>query len=139
MENEIKKNGSEKMAKASIDLNAKFQELKEEASKSSASKSILFITTVSRYQRQIKMLEDLEKAMDEGMLVKKEYVKGRKNVYANPAVAEYNKTADSANKTVATLLKILKTFQKNDDSSEDNDEEDPLLKLINGSDADGSD
>ena len=69
---------------------------------------------------------------EDGMLVTKEYVKGRKNLYSSPAVAEYNKTTDSANKTVACLMKIIRNFNV-EDTTED---EDPLLKIINGSDED---
>ena len=64
------------------------------------------------------------------LLVRKEYVKGRGNVYANPAVAEYNKTTDSANKTVATLMKILKNF--NVPANDKEDESDPLMRILNG-------
>ena len=69
---------------------------------------------------------------EEGMLVSKEYVKGRKNLYSNPAVAEYNRTTDSANKTVATLMRIIRNFNV-DEATE---EEDMLMKMINGSDED---
>lgn len=69
---------------------------------------------------------------EEGMLVSKEYVKGRKNLYSNPAVAEYNKTTDSANKTVATLMRIIKNFNV----AETTEDEDPLMQMINGSDND---
>ena len=70
-----------------------------------------FETTFQRYQVQLQILEELEKAIqEEGMLVSKEYVKGRKNLYTNPAVSDYNRTTDSANKTVATLMRILKNF-----------------------------
>jgi hypothetical protein len=64
------------------------------------------------------------------LLVSKEYVRGRKNLYSNPAVAEYNKTTDSANKTVSTLLRIIKDFNV----EESTEEEDLLMKMINGSD-----
>jgi hypothetical protein len=70
---------------------------------------------------------------DEGLTVTKEYVKGRKNLYSNPAVAEYNRTTDSANKTVSTLIKIIKGF-KGEDSN--NSDVDPLLAIINGGDED---
>ena len=72
----------------------------------------------------------LKALKEEGMLVSKEYVKGRKNLYGNPAVGEYNKTTDSANKTVATLMRILKNFNVGDDNGEA--DEDPLMKMING-------
>lgn len=94
--------------------------------------NFFFLTTFKRYQVQLNILTELEKTMkEEGMLVHKEYVKGRKNLYANPAVAEYNKTTDSANKTVSTLMRILRNFNM-EESEED---EDPLLKIINGGDS----
>ena len=65
----------------------------------------------------------------DGMLVKKEYVKGRKNLYSNPAVNAYNRTADSANKTVQTLMRIIKDFNG---SAAKEKVKDPLLELING-------
>ena len=91
--------------------------------------NFFFMTTFKRYQVQLNILSELEKTMqDEGMLVSKEYVKGRKNLYTNPAVAEFNKTTDSANKTVSTLIKIIKNF--NTDTDDDN-----LLDMINGGDS----
>ena len=65
---------------------------------------------------------------EEGMLVSKEYVKGRKNLYTNPAVGEYNRTTDSANKTVTTLMRIITNFNVTEAASE----EDPLLQALNG-------
>ena len=89
-----------------------------------------FVTTFQRYLVQLKILDELEKSIkDDGILVEKEYVKGRKNVYSHPAISDYNRTTDSANKTVSTLMKIIKSFD--DGSSE---EEDPLMAAINGSD-----
>lgn len=59
----------------------------------------------------MRILEDLEQQINEdGPLVTKEYVKGRENVYTNPAITEYNKTATAANGTVSTLLKIIDTL-----------------------------
>jgi hypothetical protein len=64
------------------------------------------------------------------MLVTKEYVKNRKNLYSNPAIKGYNRTTDSANKTVSTLLRIIKDFEAEADA----EQEDVLLKIINGED-----
>ena len=87
-----------------------------------------FQTTFQRYQVQLQILEELEKTIEEdGMLVKKTYVKGKSNVYENPAVACYNRTTDSANKTVATLMRILKNFDA-DITAEDVD---PLMDMLN--------
>lgn len=99
------------------------------AEDSGVQSNYFFVTTFKRYQVQLGILTELEKSMEEqGMLVTKEYVKNRKNLYSNPAVAEYNRTTDSANKTVATLLKIIKSFGV-DESKEDVD---PLLEMIRG-------
>lgn len=89
----------------------------------------LFVTTFDRYQTQIKILEELKTAIaEDGMTVKKEYVKGRKNIYTNPAVSEYNKTTDSANRTVTALIKIINGFGNN----QDKEAKDPLMDILNG-------
>ena len=120
---------------AKKDLNEQAKEILEIAEARGVQSNFFFVTTFKRYQVQLTILYELEKALkEEGMLVKKEYVKGRKNLYSNPAVAEYNKTTDSANKTIATLMKIIHNF--NNDDSDPTGEEDPLLKIINGSDDD---
>lgn len=114
------------------DLNEQAKEIIKIAEESGVQSNFFFLTTFKRYQVQLNILAELEKNMkDEGMLVTKEYVKGRKNLYSSPAVAEYNRTTDSANKTVATLMKIIKSFNVVETTDED---EDPLLKIINGVD-----
>lgn len=120
---------------AKMTLNEQAQEIIRIAEESGVQSNFFFITTFKRYQVQLNMLTELEKKMkDDGMLVTKEYVKGRKNLYSNPALKEYNATTDSANRTVATLMKIIKNY--NVDDGETEVEEDPLLKAINGSDED---
>lgn len=93
----------------------------------------LFETTLSRYETQIHILEELKKAIDDSeVLVTKEYVKGRANLATHPAITEYNRTTDSANKTVATLMKIIKGI----DGGNGGSDTDPLMDAINGSDGD---
>ena len=117
---------------AKLTLNEQAQEIIRIAEESGVQSNFFFITTFKRYQVQLNMLTELEKKMkDDGMLVTKEYVKGRKNLYSNPALKEYNATTDSANRTVATLMKIIKNYNVDDEEKEV--EEDPLLKAINGS------
>lgn len=112
-----------------LTLNEQAQEILKIAEESEVQSNFFFLTTFKRYQVQLSILFELEQSIkQEGMLVSKEYVKGRKNVYTNPAVAEYNKTTDSANKTVQTLMRIVKEFNVSDKS----EEEDPLMKIING-------
>ena len=90
--------------------------------------NFFFITTFERYQVQLGILSELEETIKEdGALVTKEYVKGRENIYTHPAIAEYNKTSTSANQTVATLIKIIKSLRNGED---ENDGEDELMKAL---------
>ena len=117
---------------AKLSLSEQAQKIMEIAEESGVQSNFFFMTTFKRYQVQLNILTELEKTLkEEGMLVSKEYVKGRKNLYANPAVAEFNRTTDSANKTVSTLMRILRSYGA--DGSTESDE-DPLLKIINGVD-----
>ena len=119
------------MSKLTLDEQA--QEIIKIAEESGVQSNFFFLTTFKRYQVQLNILNDLEKTIKEdGMTVTKEYVKGRKNVYSNPALKDYNTTTDSANRTVSTLMKIIKSYNVSDTT----EEEDPLLKIINGSDDD---
>ena len=118
------------MAQSKLEKQA--QEIIKLAEESGTRFNYFFITTFNRYLEQLSILEGLENAMKEdGVLVTKEYVKGRKNLYSNPAVLAYNRTVDSANKTVTTLMQILKNFGVSDNGGT---KEDPLMKIINGGD-----
>ena len=90
--------------------------------------NFFFLTTFKRYQVQLQILNGLEKTIkQDGILVTKEYVKGRKNVYSHPAISDYNRTTDSANKTVVTLMKIITTLRDHQD-----DGPDLLLEILSG-------
>jgi predicted secreted Zn-dependent protease len=110
-------------------LNDQAQEILKSAEKHGVESNFFFLTTFKRYQVQIKMLTDLEKTInDEGMTIQKTYSRGEKNTYVHPAVSAYNKTADCANKTVATLVKIITLLRARDSG----DEPDPLLEYLSG-------
>ena len=112
------------------DLEAQAKEILKLAEESGVQSNYFFATTFDRYMVQLRILDELKKSIEaEGMLVEKEYVKGRKNLYTNPAVSDFNRTTDSANKTVATLMRIIKSF--GDSGSDDID---PLMDMINGHD-----
>lgn len=121
-----------KYNKTTLDLaEKKFWQIAED---SGLKEDYLFMTTLKRYQFQLKILSELERAIeDEGALVQKEYVKNRKNLYSNPAIKDYNATTNSANSTVKTLLSILSDHG----IGVTNDDDDPLMSLINGGDSDG--
>ena len=112
-----------------ISLNEQAQEILRIAEQHGVEQNFFFLTTFKRYQVQIGILNDLKKTIRaEGTLVTKEYVKGRKNVYSHPAISDYNRTTDSANKTVVTLMKIITTLR---DRQDDNGP-DPLLEILGG-------
>ena len=99
------------MAKKQLTLQEQANEILAQAEERGVSSNFFFRTTFKRYQVQMQILTDLEKAIKEyGPTVAKEYVKGRQNLTANPAISEYNKTATAANGTVATLINIVRSM-----------------------------
>lgn len=117
------------MENKSKSLSEQAQEIIKIAEKHGVEQNFFFITTFKRYQVQINILSDLERTiMQEGTLVTKEYVKGRENIYTHPAITEYNKTANGANQTVQTLMKIITTLRDESDNSGANE----LLAFLRG-------
>ena len=107
------------------------EQILEKAQERGVSSNFFFVTTFKRYQMQMQILSDLEKAIAEyGATVTKEYVKGRQNLVANPAITEYNKTSTAANGTVATLINIIKAFS--DDEAQGGKLRDLVAALSNG-------
>lgn len=117
-----------------MDLNEQAREILRIASEHGVEQNFFFLTTLKRYQVQIKILADLERTINaEGNTVTKEYVKGRKNVYTHPAIGEYNKTSTAANQTVQTLMKIVTTMRNDEDSGGDGDGTgDELMDFLRG-------
>ena len=115
------------MAKKTLQEQA--NEILKQAEQKGVQSNFFFVTTFKRYQVQMKILADLEGAINEyGATVTKEYVKGRQNLVANPAITEYNKTATAANGTVSTLINIIKTLSEDGGGSKLQN----LLSEING-------
>lgn len=122
-----------------VDLQKQADEILKIAEEVGVQTNFFFFTTFKRYQVQLSILSELEVSIKEnGMLVRKEYVKGRGNIYTNPAVTEYNKTADAANRTVQTLMRIINGFGKSD-AERDGGDVDPLLAAIEGAGDDDED
>lgn len=112
-----------------LTLQEQAEELLARAEEKGIQTNFFFRTTFKRYQVQMKILSDLEGAINEyGATVTKEYVKGRQNLVANPAITEYNKTATAANGTVSTLINIIKTLSEDGGGSKLQN----LLSEING-------
>lgn len=92
----------------------------------------LYKTTLQRYRMQIKILDDLEKTINESdALVTKEYVKGRENIYTHPAIKAYSQMAVSANNTAQCLLKIVSAEMLQKKESDN----DALMAFIKADDA----
>lgn len=91
--------------------------------------NLFFATTFERYQTQLQILDELRATIEkDGFFIDKTYVKGETNLYSHPAVTQYNRTTDSANKTVVTLMKIITTLRDRQNGGES----DPLLDLLSG-------
>lgn len=113
-------------------LQEQAQEVLAKAEAKGVQTNFFFVTTFKRYQVQMQILSDLEREIKElGATVSKEYVKGRKNVYTNPAITEYNKTATAANGTVGTLMAILKQLTSEDTGENQQSKLEKLLKELN--------
>lgn len=94
---------------STIDFGASLEEIISAASNAGADTNLYYITTLERYKMQLTMLEKLKRSIaDDGMIIYKETASGRTTAVANPAVAEYNRTASAANQTVQTLMKIVR-------------------------------
>ena len=77
--------------KDKLTLQQQADKLLEQAEQKGVANNFFFRTTLKRYQVQMRMLTELEGAIEEyGATVTKEYVKGRQNLVANPAISEYN-------------------------------------------------
>lgn len=103
-----------------ITLQEQVEEILARAEEKGLETDFFFKTTFKRYQVQMQILSDLEKEIkSEGTTVRKEYVKGRQNLYINPAVSSYNATASAANSTVSTLINIVNQLSKATEADED--------------------
>lgn len=98
-----------------VDLNAQAKEILEKATAKGVEHSFMFVTAFKRYQELIGHLAELQKSISEdGLMVTKEYVKGRQNIYVHPAVNAYNATAAAADRTAQLLLRYIVQPLSND-------------------------
>lgn len=116
-------------------LNEQAQEIIKIAEESGVRSNFLFRTTFQRYLVQVENASRLEAGLKQTqeLTVTKSYQKNRDNIYTNPLFTEYNRVTDSANKTVSTLLKIIREFGVGE-TEDTNKEKDDLMAAINGGD-----
>lgn len=111
-----------------LSIEEQAQKIMDLANKAGVEKNFFFLTTFERYLTQLKILSELKESIEtDGTLVTKQYVKGRENIYTNPALKEYNNTTTVANRTVECLMRIIKGFNVAEE------ETDELMDVINGS------
>lgn len=96
------------MATKKKDLSVQAKDVLARRDELSKEKVYFFDTAFERYQTQVQIMKNLQKVVeDEGMIVEKEYVKGRKNIVTNPAIKEYNNTSTAANNTMTAIMKLF--------------------------------
>ncbi len=92
----------------SMSLSDRAREILDKARSKGVEHSVLFETTFTRYIECVNHLDRLHRAIVEhGPVVTKEYVKGRSNLVANPAIQQYNSTAIVANDTEKLLMRFI--------------------------------
>lgn len=85
-----------------------FDELMKMAADYGVQDNALFVSAAKQYGVQMRIIDSIEKILSDGdLLVSKEYVRSRENVYSHPLVKELPKHADSANRTLGTMLDII--------------------------------
>lgn len=120
------------MARQSIDLSSRVGEIMRIAEEYGAEKNYLFIVTFKTLQDVMQTMKKLMAEINSrDAIVTKEYVKGRQNLYVNPAVSEYNKTTKTFNDTVQTLMRVIDGFKADEGEA---DAADPLLAALRGED-----
>lgn len=73
----------------------------------------LFLAAAWQYENQCKMLDSLKAQIEaEGLTTVKEYVKDRKNVCANPLLADWTRLNDVSQRTLNSMADIIIKFGK---------------------------
>ena len=100
-----------------------FDELLKMAAEFGVADNALFISAAKQYGVQMRIIDSIEKILSDGdLLVSKEYVRSRENVYSHPLVKELPKHADSANRTLSTMLDIITKLGKKSEPKSEIDE-----------------
>ena len=95
--------------------------------------NFLFLSQFKQFVVLINTLSKLEKELDNNdIMVTKEYVKGRRNIYTNPIINEYVKVSNAANNTATTLVKIITGLSKEKVKDNVEEKKNSLLDIING-------
>lgn len=100
-----------------------YEKFKLEAEMKGFLDNFLFLSALRDLEVQINHMDELEKQIKaDGPMVTKEYVKGRGNLYINPALNAYNKAVQVANNTRLLLIKIVNQIESSSKPDEEVDE-----------------
>ena len=114
-----------------LQLKEMVKEIRQKAEEAGVDNLFLFETTLKRYETLVDTCGKLEKICnDTELMVTKEYVKGRGNVYVHPVIRAYNQTVSTANKTAETLMKMISALEVKAEPEPDS-EIDPLMEILN--------
>ena len=92
-------------------LQEQANEILEQAERRGVSSNFFFVTTFKRYQVQMKILSDLEKAIGEyGATVTKEYVKGRQNLVDTSKGLAKAQNFEAAHSSGMLLMVVFAAF-----------------------------
>ena len=93
---------------------ATYDELMELAVEYGVDKNALFLAAAKQYDLQMKVIDMIRVQIEsaDSMTCEKVYRAGEKNLYADPLVKELPRHADSANKTLQTMLDIVSKLGK---------------------------
>lgn len=95
-----------------------------QAKKTGLMENFIYVRTWESYLDQLKMCEDLYKAVEDGgYMIDVPAGKDCTKMAVNPAVAEYNRMASLANKTTTQLLAMIKEAEKNTAAEPQEDDE----------------
>ena len=100
------------MGKRKFSASAVYNNLMKMAKTYGVDKNALFVSAAHQYQVQQTVIEKIREQIDgeTALVVGKEYVKDRENVYVHPLIKELPKHSESANRTAATMLSIIQTL-----------------------------
>ena len=84
-----------------------FDEIMKLAEQYGVKDNVLFVSAADRYAGQIKIIQEMQKSVAGGLLMKSVGSMGQEKVETNPLVVQLPKYNDTANKTLSIMLDII--------------------------------
>ena len=84
-----------------------FDEIMELAKAYGVDNNVLFVTASQRYAGQVKIIDEMQESLSDGLLMTTIGSMGQEKVETNPLVVQLPKYNDTANKTLSIMLDII--------------------------------